>query len=255
MKQNKTYICLLIGALIISLVSCGTARKQNANVDASSGSIDEDKAEDTNSAESYVYGFNTYSDCWKALADGDATDYKTLRSESSQYGALYEAMLSKFASENALLYIPTSHGKELSFQNREGFSNISLLTNELYGMPWIWYHCVHNDTKISVRVTYPSILNNEEVAAAKTAWEMLKVIAPNAPLPDNYQSYESYRNVYEQALSIDGETVSALVQECTDDSVYVSFLLKDIYVMVCTQGSSLSDEFWNEFSMVVYTAE
>lgn len=255
MKQNKIYIYLLIGVLIISFVSCGTARQQNVNVDASSGSIDEDKAEDTNSAESYVYGFNTYSDCWKALADGDATDYKTLRSESSQYGDLYEAMLGEFVSENAPLYIPMSNGKELPLQNREGFSNISLLTSELYGMPWIWYNCVYDDTKISIRVTYPSILNNKEVSEAKTAWEILKVIAPNAPLPDNYQSYESYRNVYEQLLSIGGESVSALVQECTDGSAYVSFLLKDIYVTVCTQGGGLPDEIWNEFSMVVYTAE
>ena len=148
-----------------------------------------------------------------------------------------------------------SNGKELPLQNREGFSNISLLTNELYGMPWIWYNCVYDDTKISIRVTYPSILNNKEASEAKTAWEILKVIAPNAPLPDNYQSYESYRNVYEQLLSIGGESVSALVQECTDCSAYVSFLLKDIYVTVCTQGGGLPDEIWNEFSMVVYTSE
>ena len=119
MKQNKIYIYLLIGVLIISLVSCGTARKQNANVDASSGLIDEDRAEDTNSAESYVYGFNTYLDCWKSLVDTTSNDYKTLRSESLRYGDLYEAMPGEFVSESALLYIPMSNGKELLLQNRE----------------------------------------------------------------------------------------------------------------------------------------
>lgn len=248
--MKKICVFLLIILLVMSVVSCGKDIRENESY--TQGNIEDDTENDSYTN---IYSYSTYSDCWKSLVDANTSDYKTLRSESSQYGALYEAMLGEFASENALLYIPMNHGKELPLQNRVGFPNISLLANELYGMPWLLYHCVYNDTKIGVRVTYPSILNNEEVSAAKTAWEVLKVIAPNAPLPDNFQSNESYRNVYEKELMISGEKVLALIQECNDNTVYVSFLLKDVYVIVCTYDGALPDEFWKTFALVSYNKE
>ena len=250
--MKKICVFLLIISLVMSVVSCGKDNQHGIeeNTHNTEGNVEEDCGSDQ-----YVCSYSTYFDCWKALSDAQTAEFKDLRTTSARYGDLYEAMLGEFASENALLYIPMNHGKEIPLQNRVGFPNISLLADELYGMPWIWGHYVYNDINIGIRVTYPSILNNEEVSAAKTAWEVLKVIAPNAPLPDNFQSYESYRNVYEKELMISGEKVLALIQECNDNTVYVSFLLKDVYVIVCTYDGALPDEFWKTFALVSYNKE
>jgi hypothetical protein len=46
--------------------------------------------------------------------------------------------------QTGTLYVPHHQGKEISYQNQEGFYNISLFPNELYNNPWIWYFPMKN---------------------------------------------------------------------------------------------------------------
>ena len=203
---------------------------------------------------STIYHFNTYNDIHDALTKSYSKGQKALRFQEEKYGKIYQATLDAFESNRLELLVPKLNGTEMKLRNKEGFSSISLFTREAYNLPWICYFCVYNNMDVTVRIAYPSVLNNKDLADAESYVDILKVIAPNAPMPSNYQSYKNYKNVYEKDIRLaDSRTVSALVSELNDSKkLYISFVIDNALVTLYAEDSVFSDEFWGGFTISHY---
>lgn len=200
---------------------------------------------------STTYYYNTYNDIHDALTKSYSKGQKDLRFENEQYGKVYQATLDAFELNRIELLVPKFNESEMKLRNKEGFSNITLFTKELYNLPWVWYFCVYNNVDVSVKIAYPSVLNNKDLANAKSYVDILKVIAPNAPMPSNYQSKDAYKNVYEKDIWLsDSSTVSALVYELNDSKkIYVSFTIDNALVTLYAEDIVFTDEFWEGFTI------
>ena len=167
---------------------------------------------------SYLY------DSYNALSDAlIKTDFPII-ADSNNYGELFNKNVSAFENIAIDLYVTAVDGNACELRNKEGFSNISLMTAELYNLPWIWYHCKVNDADVDVKLAYHSIIESSELNSAKTYYEVLKMIAPDAPNPDNYAKFESYQKIYESEITLaNDKKVVAMISELTNSNVYVMF--------------------------------
>ena len=86
--------------------------------------------------------------------------------------------------EENFFYMPA-----LDLRNKEGYSNMTLFPSELYGLPWMWYHCIADGTELTVKIAYPDIVT-EDVS------ELISLIAPDAPNLHNIENYPSYESVF-----------------------------------------------------------
>lgn len=90
--------------------------------------------------------------------------------------------------EENFFYMPTLDGEVIDLRGKEGYSNMTLFPSELYGMPWMWYHCVADGTELTVKVTYPETVT-EDVS------ELISLLAPDAPNLHNIGNHPSYESV------------------------------------------------------------
>lgn len=129
--------------------------------------------------------------------------------------------------------------------------NITLLTSELYNLPCIWYHCKADNSDIDIKLAYHSIIENDALNSAKTYYDILKLIAPEAPNPDNYTEFESYQKIYESKISLaNDKNVDAMISEIKDSNkVYVMFNYDGMLVSIYADQNALTEEFWNSFSL------
>jgi len=193
------------------------------------------------------YLFDSYDDLAEALTKADS--FKTADSDS--YGELFNNTVSAFENKDITLYVPALNGKECELMNKEGFSNITLLTSELYNLPCIWYHCKADNSDIDIKLAYHSIIENDALNSAKTYYDILKLIAPEAPNPDNYTEFESYQKIYESKISLaNDKNVDAMISEIKDSNkVYVMFNYDGMLVSIYADQNALTEEFWNSFSL------
>ena len=198
------------------------------------------------------YSFNYYEDVIKALTQKNSRSYLMLREEQEDYGAAYKNTLSKFTNADIKVAIPQVNGNAMPLQNKEGYSNVTLMTSDLYNLPWIWYHCVVNEQKVDIRVAYLDSIYNVENSQKTTYAQILKTIAPDAPSPENYQKYESYKNIYEKNIVLkDGVSVTAMISEVKDSSkVYVMFYYDGLLICLYGEYEVFSESFWTSFSIV-----
>ena len=200
--------------------------------------------------ESNSYLFDSYNDLSEALTEQEF--YK--EAGSNTYGELFDKTITAFKNNTIDLYVPAIDEDVCTLRNKEGFSNIALITTELYNFPWIWYHCKVSDDDVDVRIAYPSVIENHELNSAKTYYEVLKLIAPDAPSPDNYAKYESYQKIYESEICLaNGKKVAAMVSELKSKSkVYIMFKYEDVLVCVYADKSVLNETFWSRFTLANY---
>ncbi len=152
------------------------------------------------------------------------------------------------------VYAPQLGGADLPLQNREGFSNITVFESELYGLPWVWYHCVRGETDVTVKMTYLSCVEGVDAGAAATmpCDQVLRSISPNAVNVDNFENYASYERVSEVRLMLADGEVSALKYELVGrKEIFVSFVCGEVFVSVAADASALTEDFWQQFSLRV----
>lgn len=196
------------------------------------------------------YSFDSYEEL-KSILDGtNKTESNTLRENQSEYGAVYQKTLNAFESKALPILIPHINGNAMELRNAEGLSNITLMTNELYNLPWIWYHCKVGDQDLRVKISYVSVLNDPRIDNAKSFLDILSIIAPDAPSPSNYKEKPAYKNIYEQKIIVDGQTVSALISELKDsDNVYVMFHINGVLVSLKGNSELFTDKLFASFSL------
>lgn len=128
------------------------------------------------------------------------------------------------------------------------------MTSELYGLPWILYHCKYDNNDADIKLSYYDIAESNELKSSETYREILSQIAPDAPNPDNYSEYESYRNIYEKEIILaNNKKVVAMVSELKSDSrIYVMFNYDGILISVFAEKEILSEAFFNHFELKEY---
>ena len=203
--------------------------------------------------DSNVYSFHSYAALSEALLRQDSS----LHSDSNKYGELFDKTISSFNNKAIDLRIPLADNEVLPLRNKEEFANISFMTAELYNLPWIWYHCKFNGVEIEIKLAYPSVMEYNELNSAKTYCEFLHLIAPDAPNPNNYTKYESYRNIYEAEINLaNNKKVVAMISELIDSSkIYVMFPFEGLLVSVYADKQVLSSSFWDSFSLEKYISQ
>ncbi|WP_303804441.1 hypothetical protein [Ruminococcus flavefaciens] len=198
----------------------------------------------------YSYLFESYNELSSTLIKRDSI----MLADLNDYGELFNRTVSAFENGIIDLYVPVIDGNVCDLRNKDGFSNISMMTAELYNLPWIWYHCKVSDSDLEIKLAYPSIIENDELNSAKTYCEALKIIAPDAPNPDNYPKYESYQNIYESEILLANDTtVIAMISEIKNSSkVYVMFNYDGMLVSIYADNEILSETFWHSFALAKY---
>ncbi len=199
---------------------------------------------------SISYSFNTYTELSEAISKPDYF----ANTEMGNNENLFHKTVSAFENNEFDLYIPVANGTVLPLRNSDSTSNVTLMTSELYNLPWIWYRCNVNDSDIDIKLAYPSVVESDKLNSAKTYYEVLKMIAPNAPNPDNYTEFESYQSIYETEIKLANDKhVTAMISEVKDSSkAYVMFIYDGVLVSIYTDKNNMSEEFWNSFSLTEY---
>ncbi len=197
------------------------------------------------------YHFDSYQDVVQALTQKNSSGYSMLREEQGDYGTAYQNILTQFTKADIKVAIPQFDENAMPLQNNDGYATITLMTSELYNLPWLWYHCVVNDQKVDVRISYLDAVYNVENSQKTTYVQILKSIAPNAPSPENYQKYESYKNIYEKDIVLRSEaSVTAMISEIKDSSkIYVMFYYDGLLIVLSGDCELFSDDFWKSFSI------
>lgn len=163
-------------------------------------------------------------------------------------GETYTAFVDKVAKDGEFPH-PMLNSQPIPYQNMEGFSNITFFPNELYGLPWVWYHCLVEGERVNIQITYPAC-KGVAVDPAKDASEMLKAIAPNAVNVDNFEDRPSYKAVYLQSIPMATGEVGVLVYEIKNSNKKIyTFFAGEALVIVTDYEGVMTHPLWRRFSV------
>ena len=138
---------------------------------------------------------------------------------------------------------PMKCGELIELRDAEGFSNITFLVRELYGLPWILYYPKFpTGENFYIKMTYlPSGIE------AANASEAIRALSPGSPNIDNLGS--RHKSIYNKQIKLRDREVTALVIEYNDDSRNSTiFLYGDLIVEVRHSPAVWSDEWFSGLS-------
>lgn len=201
-----------------------------------------------------TYSFDSYQDVIQALTKKSSREFSILRKEQENCGKVYQRTLSKFASAEIKVAVPQINGNPIPIRDKDGYAKVDFLTSELYNLPWLWYHCVVENRDLDVKFSYLRVLGNSEVNSATSYYKVQQLIAPDAPSPENYNEFESYKVIYEKEITLkDGITVTALVSELKrNEKSYVDFYYDGMLISLKGDNELFTDAFWRSFSIAKY---
>lgn len=163
-------------------------------------------------------------------------------------GETYTAFVDKVAKDGEFPH-PMLNNQPIPYQNQEGFSNITFFPSELYGLPWVWYHCLVEGERVNIQITYPAC-KGVAVDPAKDVSEMLKAIAPNAVNVDNFEDRPSYKAVYLQSIPMATGEVGVLVYEIKNSNKKIyTFFAGEALVIVTDYEGVMTHQLWRRFSV------
>ena len=128
---------------------------------------------------------------------------------------------------------------------------VYLYTEELCGMPLIWYTCDYGGQYVSFRIIYPSVMSGTEYASDATCEEVLRHLNAGAVNTHNYQNFDPYENVYSTEIQVGDKTVSALVYEYKDGAYRpkISLYYDGLMIIIEAEAPVVEDAaFWNALS-------
>ena len=197
------------------------------------------------------YEYESYNAVHRALTNQLSSQFKQLRQEQENCGELYQQTLLDFASGEIKVAVPQINGENLSLRNQEGFSNVTLFTSELYHLPWLWYHCRVNEQNLTVCIAYLNVLDRTELDLATSYCQVLKMISPNSPSPDNYKQSASYTKIYEKEITLgNGKKSIAMISELKNDPrIYVCLYLDGMLVTLRGEKAFLTERFMQTFTI------
>ena len=241
--MRSKLILLTVLMLSMVLVSC-----QNPGVRDDGASVEP--------TDRTIYDFDSYEELLASFSADDPDSIIQL--EKGKWGVYYLAFVYEMSSRNIDVLKPYFDGEPMRLREREGFSNISLLTKEFVGLPWIWYHGIYNGRDITVKITYPLT----DIPQTYSASQALYAIYPDAVNTHNFNSLcksqslqwfleirSHYKNVYETKISLKDVDTTALVYEYNDSTEKtVSIYYEGFYIMINAEAEMLNDTFWSSLS-------
>lgn len=191
--------------------------------------------------EKYPVSFGSYEE-YLAFFSATPTADNTYCDEITNY-------VSSVSNDDSSLIVPCYGGQPIELRSQEGFSAISILPRELYGLLWTWFYPNSDKTATSIRI---SELSDEwkTLAEGKTCSEFLATVAPAAPNIDNYQNNPDYIHVYEDEFAVNGEEVCALIQETVDGTTYISFVSENCLICISSPSGAITESWLEELSFV-----
>lgn len=199
-----------------------------------------------------TYSYGTYEKLYCELTA--PYEENPLVLEQEEFGVTYCDMLMAMAYGKTELCVPQVNGINLPLRSSGG-AEITLFTNELYNLPWIWYQCLFDEKyEITVKLSYIASIGLNDAYSMTDFCKLQKIIAPDAPSPDNYKEYDAYSVIYQQELELgDGSIVMAMMSELKDSSkIYVSICQNGMLVSLYGEKEVFTKEFWRSFAMTPY---
>ena len=206
--------------------------------------------------------FDSYEQMLSALTDMNSDEYKRVQQQlyvdgidSDDGYELFKKTLHQLEMGEIKLAVPQINGKNMTIRDDKGLSKITFMSNELFRLPWMWFHCVSeadDDKAITVNISYLSVLENENISNAKSYLEVQNFISAKSPNPDNYSNFKNYTSVYEKRVILaDGSKATALICEYNDDPrIYVKIYKDGLLIIVRANKDLLTDEFFSSFDVV-----
>ena len=176
-----------------------------------------------------TFGFDSYEEMIKAFRKHDLNPFSyTIQDLKQELNEPYVRFVNK-VNANESFPQPMLNSKPITYRNKEGFSNITFLVNELYNLPWILYFPnVPTGENFYISMTYlPDGENQRDMGAS----EVIKEISPNSANIDNLGT--QHESIYNRQMKLNDREVTALVieyKEDTRDSIF--FVYDDLLVQV-----------------------
>ena len=204
--------------------------------------------EDPSPPQHASFDFDSYEGMIRGFKkSGFLAGSESIQGIKGSMGETYAAFVDKVAQDGEFPR-PMLNSQPIPYQNKEGFSNITFFPDELYGLPWVWYHCLVEGERVNIQITYPAC-KGVAVDPAKDVSEMLKAIAPNAVNPDNYKGRPNYEAVYLQSIPMATGEVGVLVYELKDNRIMYTFFMGDAMVIVTDYEGVMTHPLWRRFSV------
>lgn len=274
MKKLTSLILAL--AVTLSLTACNRQENSdNGSIENSSAVTSDNQTSSDNQTTSdnglglcapnnvINYHFDSYDQLLSALTDKNSDGYKDIYTQMEQNTSeekfeLFRKTLQYFETGKIKLCVPLLNGENMKIQSDSAYSQVTFMTSEVYHIPWIWYHCgaVSGDEQIIVKLSYLSPLENESIDNAKSYLEVLNIIVPTPPTPDNYKDYKDILSAcYEKKIIlVDKSTITALIYEYSDEysddqRISVCIYINGMLISIYADKDMLTDEFFRSFDI------
>ena len=193
-----------------------------------------------------TFHFDSYKEMIKDFRKYDISKSSyTIQNLKPLLGEPYTEFVDKVNSDRSFPQ-PMLEGKTITNRNKEGFSNITFLVSELYGLPWIAYYPeVSTNENPFIKITYlpESIEINNEISASA----VIKQLSPNSPNVNNLGS--RHKSIYEKVIKLRDREVTALVCEYKDDPRNnTAFVYGDLLIEVRGTTEVWGDEWFSALS-------
>lgn len=233
MKKQLSFL-LIVLICISAFFGCDTQSLSNDNGN--------DNAENPPNS---TFDFNSYDEMINAFSSKKQnTEGYTIQGLKRLMDEPYTHFVDKVNSEKSFPH-PMLEGNPIIYRNKEGFSNITFLTNELYNLPWIWYFpTVSTGENFYIAITYlPDSENQQNMIAS----DVIKKLSPKSPNINNLG--EQHQSICNQQITLKNREVTALVieyKESTRDSIF--FVYDDLLIMVRCDQNVWSEQWFASLS-------
>ncbi|MDR0491934.1 MAG: hypothetical protein LBH28_11895 [Oscillospiraceae bacterium] len=198
-----------------------------------------------------TFSFSSVEELCRSLAN-DFTDEILTEIESAErteFKGTFREFLEGRRREDRV-YVPYCKEEMVPLENREGYSNVTLLPSEALLQTWIWFHCRVNGEDVIIKMMYLDDGIVQDANNKGCSW-FLSQSSFEVPNVHNIESFPRYKKIYEKEIKLKDRTANALVYEVVDDPRdSVSFIYDDIMVTILYKSESrvINDEWFSQLS-------
>lgn len=193
-----------------------------------------------------TFHFDSYKEMIKDFRKYDISKSSyTIQGFKAFMGEPYTKFVERVKSERSFPQ-PMLDGKPITYRNKEGFSNITFLVKELYGLPWIAYYPeVSTGENFFIKITYlPESIETDNDPSTSA---VIKQLSPNSPNVNNLGT--RHKSIYEKNIKLRDREVTALVCEYNDDPRNnTAFVYGDLLIEVRGRAEVWNDEWFASLS-------
>jgi len=185
--------------------------------------------------------FDNYSDLSKSFIQRLNDIITDLKNENINVNTYSLEKFRDMTLENNSIIIPAYNGKELPLRDKEGFSNITFYTRELYSKPCFFFHFADGTTNSYIKIY--DVSDELNFTGVNNAYDFMKIMNPN---PDDNKS--DYINL--ETVNMQGRSVEVVFRTLDNDPrVYANFIYNNSLVILCCSQDKIDSGFLNAFGL------